>query len=151
MFVSGFEDIFRNATVPVKVEGEHLEYKVATLAAIVLLKLIAYDDRPERRTQDPQDIADIIEAFFDIESEVIYEDHKDLFDRDLELHEYAAIVIGREIKEILTENEGLKERIHHILSLSETTQQRMAEAMVSGTRTLEQVNRWFAFINEGIQ
>ena len=47
---------------------------------------------------------------------MIYEDHNDLFDRELELHEYAAIVIGREIKEILTENEGLKERIHHILS-----------------------------------
>lgn len=151
VFVNGFEEIFKKATVPVEVQDEPIQYKVATLAAIVLLKLIAFDDRPEHRTQDPQDIADIIEAFFDIENEVIYEEHNDLFERDLELHEYAAIVIGREIKKIFTENEGLKERIHHILSFSEITQQHMAEGMVSETRTLAQVHRWFALINEGIE
>ena len=63
VFVNGFEEIFKKATVPVEVRDEPVQYKVATLAAIVLLKLIAFDDRPEHRTQDPQDIADIIEAF----------------------------------------------------------------------------------------
>ncbi len=37
--------------------------KAATLPAIVLLKLIAYDDRPEHRIKDPGDIAGIIYYF----------------------------------------------------------------------------------------
>ena len=58
MFVNAFEEVFKKATVPVNVEGSKLQFRVATLSAIILLKLIAYDDRPEKRTQDPLDIAD---------------------------------------------------------------------------------------------
>ncbi|CAN5214573.1 hypothetical protein BH23BAC3_BH23BAC3_22500 [soil metagenome] len=101
IFVNGFKETFEHALVPVEVEDDSsLTFRVASLASIVLLKLIAYDDRPERRNTDPADISDIILHFFDIESEVIYEDHNDLFDRDLELLEIAAIVIGREMNEI---------------------------------------------------
>ena len=151
VFVNGFEEVFKKGTVSVEVNDDTLTYNVATLAAIVLLKLISFDDRPEKRAQDPQDIADIIKCFFNIESEVIYEHHNDLFERDMELHEYAAIVIGREINDILVENEELKKRVLHILSLKEKTQQKMAEAMVTKEITLEQVNRWITLIKEGIE
>jgi predicted nucleotidyltransferase len=151
VFVNGFEEIFKKGTVSVEVDEGQLNYNVATLSAIVLLKLIAFDDRPEHRPQDPGDIVDIIHSFFDIESGVIYEHHTDLFERDLELHEYASIVIGREIKDILEENQALRERVLHILSLNEGTQQRMAEAMAKGSTTLEQVERWFELIKEGIE
>lgn len=150
IFVNGFEEIYEKAVVSVEIENEKMQFRVATLPAIVMLKLIAYDDRPENRIQDPQDIADIILNFFDIESDVIYEEHNDLFEQDLELHEYAAIVIGREIKEILAHNESLRKRLLNILSLKERTQQRMADAMIREQITLEQINRWFTLIKEEI-
>src|SRR5690625_2164496 len=60
VFVNAFEEVFKKATASMGVEGSTLQFRVATLSAIFLLKLIAYDDRPEKRTQDPQDITEII-------------------------------------------------------------------------------------------
>ncbi|MDZ7758072.1 nucleotidyl transferase AbiEii/AbiGii toxin family protein [Rhodohalobacter sp.] len=151
IFVNGFKEIFEHALVPVEVEDDSsLTFRVASLASIVLLKLIAYDDRPERRNTDPADISDIILHFFDIESEVIYEDHNDLFDRDLELHEIAAVVIGREMSEILKVNKVLRDRVLRILSLEERTQKKMAEAMARKDITLDQVERWFQLLREAV-
>lgn len=152
IFVNGFKETFEHALVPVEVEDDSsLTFKVASLASIVLLKLIAYDDRPEMRNTDPADISDIIMHFFDIESEVIYEDHNDLFSRDLELHEIAAIVMGREISSILSTNKALRNRVLRIMSLEDRTQKRMAEAMARNGITLEQVERWFQLIREGVE
>lgn len=151
VFVNGFEEILRKGTASVEAEDEELTFNVATLPAIILLKLISYDDRPERRTQDPGDIADIIQHFFNIESNVIYEYHNDLFEENPELNEVAAIVIGREIKDILSDNKALKERVLRILSLQDRTQQNMVEAMVWGERTMEEVERWFKLIRQGIE
>ena len=97
--------------------GHHFD--IATLPAIVLLKLIAYDDRPEKRAKDPRDIADIIDNFFDLQPDLIYsEEHLDLFKEeksDETLQEISAIVIGREIKKIVSTNEFLIERLKQIL------------------------------------
>lgn len=46
--------------------------------------------------------------FFDLQTELIYEHHSDLFGgNDLNLEEIAAIVIGREIRKIIGHNENL--------------------------------------------
>jgi predicted nucleotidyltransferase len=94
-------------------------FDIATLPAIVLLKLIAYDDNPEQRAKDPGDIADIIDNFFELQPELIYsEEHLDLFtdQKDNEtLQEISATVIGREIKKIVSSNEPLTERLKQIL------------------------------------
>ena len=151
IFVNGFEEIFRKATVQVKNEDDDLEFKIATLPAILLLKLIAYDDRPEKRTQDPQDIVQIIENYFEVEKEMIWEEHHDLFDEDSELIEIGAKVIGREINQIISENRTLKERVLNILSLEEKVQKNMAEAMVYGDLTLDKVEGWLTLIKEEIE
>lgn len=152
VFVNGFKETFEHALVPVEVEEDSsLTFRVASLASIVMLKLIAYDDRPERRNTDPADISDIIQHFFDIESEVIYEDHNDLFEWDLELHEIASVVIGREINEILKANKALRDRVLRILSLENKTQQKMVEKMARNGITLEQIEIWFDLIREGIE
>jgi len=151
IFVNGFEEIFRKATIQVEFECDDLEFKVATLPAILLLKLIAYDDRPEKRTQDPQDIAQIIVNYFEIEKEMIWEEHHDLFDEESELIEIGARVIGREISEILRENRTLKERVLNILSLEDRVQKNMAEAMVHGDLTLDKVEGWLTLIKEKIE
>ena len=151
IFVNGFEEIFRKATIQVKDEGDDLEFKVATLPAILLLKLIAYDDRPEKRTQDPQDILQIIVNYFEIEKEMIWEEHHDLFDEDSELIEIGARVIGREISEILSENRTLKERVLNILSLEDRVQKNMTEAMLHGDLTLDNVEGWLTLIKKEIE
>lgn len=151
IFVNGFEEIFRKATIQVKDENDDLEFKVATLPAILLLKLIAYDDRPEKRTQDPQDIVQIIENYFEVEKEMIWEEHHDLFDEDTDLIEIGARVIGREISEILSENRTLKERVLNILSLEDRVQKNMAEAMLHDDLTLEKVEGWLSLIKEEIE
>ena len=151
IFVNGFEEIFRKATIQVIDEDDELEFKVATLPAILLLKLIAYDDRPEKRTQDPQDIAQIIENYFEVEKEMIWEEHHDLFDDDSGLIEIGARVIGREIKQIINENEALKERVLSILSLEKRVQKSMAEAMLHGDLTLDNVEGWLTLIKKEIE
>lgn len=151
VFVNGFKEIFEKATVPVEVEDMPLKFQIATLAAILLMKLISYDDRPEKRTQDPQDIAEIILNYFEIEKEMIWEHHHELFNYYSNLNEIATVVIGRELKDILNDNKALKERVLRILSLQDRTQQKMTEAMVREERTLEEVEHWLKLIRQEIE
>lgn len=61
--LNGFKEVYDSGTAEVKMETGH-NFKIATLPSLVLLKLISYDDRPEQRTKDPRDIANIIAPFF---------------------------------------------------------------------------------------
>ncbi len=115
--VNGFKEVYDSGTAAVKMETGH-NFKIATLPSIVLLKLISYDDRPEQRTKDPRDIANIIAHFFDLQADFIYGEHNDLFteiDNEQTLEEISSIVIGREIKKICAANESLLGRLTQIL------------------------------------
>src|SRR5690242_428632 len=93
--VNGFKEVYRFGTEEVEMKTGH-NFKVATLQAIILLKLIAYDDRPEQRSKDARDIANILLHFFDLHADLIYEHHGDLFGvEERSLEEISAIVIGR--------------------------------------------------------
>lgn len=70
---------------------------------------------------------------------------------NIKLHEIAAIVIGREMSSILSTNKALLNRVLRILSLEDRTQKKMAEAMARKGITLEQVERWFQLIREGVE
>jgi len=62
--------------------------------------LIAWDDRPEMRGDDIDDIAEILKNYFHFNSDAIFEHHNDLFG-DNDLDEIAAQYLGREIIELL--------------------------------------------------
>jgi predicted nucleotidyltransferase len=114
--VNGFMEVYQQGTEQVKVETGH-SFKIATLPAIVLLKLIAYDDRPEKRLKDARDIANIMTHYFDLQADLIYEGHNDLFAvEERTLEEIAAIVIGREVKNIAVGNTPLLTRLKRILA-----------------------------------
>lgn len=49
-------EVYQSGTEEVEMETGH-NFKIATLPSIVLLKLIAFDDRPEKRSKDARDIA----------------------------------------------------------------------------------------------
>lgn len=115
--VNGFMEVYQSGTAEVEIQTGH-HFKIATLPSIVLLKLIAFDDRPEKRSKDARDIANIIEHFFELQADLIYNSHADLFsdqDDDQSLPEIAARVIGREMKAICAANESLRERVIRIL------------------------------------
>jgi len=114
--VNGFLEVYQAGTEEVKLATGHT-FKVATLPAIVLLKLIAYDDRPEMRFKDARDIVNIIDHYFDLQAELIYEHHSDIFEgEEMSENEIAALVIGREMQKIVAENEALFQRLSKIIT-----------------------------------
>jgi predicted nucleotidyltransferase len=112
--LEGLKEVFARGTEGV-IFDDDATYQVATLPAIVLLKLIAWDDRPEHRPKDLWDIEAIFEHYFDRFSEDIYDNHNDLFG-GRELGEISAFVIGRKIKHIIGDSTSLKTRIENILT-----------------------------------
>lgn len=116
--VNGFHEVYNSGTEDVTLETGH-QFKIATLPGIVLLKFIAYDDRPEIRFKDARDIINIVVHYFNLQSELIYENHSDLFGaerEDTSLEEISAAVIAREIKTMIKENEALSSRVVGIIS-----------------------------------
>ncbi len=98
---------------------EDLSFKVVSMEGIVLLKLFAWGDRPVR-TKDISDIEHIIEAYFDLHSDEIYDNYYDvmgLFDtvNPFYLKLVAARVIGRKMHDIIKEDVSLLERIKDVL------------------------------------
>ena len=132
--VNGFREVYELGTSIVEFENEQ-SFKVCTLPGIVILKLIAFDDRPEVRTKDIKDIALILKHYFDIESDIIYDSHNDLFDDERDTPLIAARVLGRQIKPILNQSEELKKRIITIMEseIRKDEKSKIAELMTNDT------------------
>jgi len=111
----GFMEVYNAGLPNVDFEGKHL-FKFCTLPGIVILKLLAWEDRPEIRKDDIKDIGTLLQHFFTMYSDQIYEHHSDLFgDLDIDLTEIAARVMGREIKQITARNTKLHNRLTALL------------------------------------
>lgn len=122
--IEGFSEVFESATVPVELGGH--EFRVCTLPGIVILKLIAYDDRPEMRSKDIQDIVAIIENYFNIASVDLFSKHFDLLqklDSEIDTFCIGAHLLGRHMKPILSRSEMLITRITKILQSAIESQQ----------------------------
>lgn len=150
--VNGFKEVYQEGIAPILTE-DGITFKVASLPSIVLLKLIAFDDRPEKRTQDIKDIGIIISHYFHIEDSLIYDKHNDLFgDEDLELEDIAAIVIGRELKPILASNRSLQDRLLGILSQSQKHHKKIPELIAQhGLFTIDKVSNLLDRVAQGIK
>lgn len=137
--VNGFKEVYLASVEEVHVL-EDKQFKVATLPGIFLLKLIAFDDRPDQRPNDPEDCIQIVQNYFNLQSDIIYEHHNDLFGNDeLTLELISARVIGREMRKTLDQNNALRERTALILESHITQQEkstfvlRMASYVYLGT------------------
>ncbi|HRO46462.1 hypothetical protein [Agriterribacter sp.] len=130
--VPGFHEVYQDGLPVVEVEGKH-SFKFSTLPGIVILKLIAWDDRPESRRDDIKDISDILNNFFTMHDEEIWNNHADLFsDESVELIHIAARVMGREMHKIASRNEKLFTRLEGILKANTTdaANSKMADIMI---------------------
>jgi predicted nucleotidyltransferase len=125
----GFKEIYDDGLPEVELEETH-KFKFCTLPGIVILKLMAWQDRPEIRRDDIKDVSNVLKHFFNMYDEEIYENHNDLFgDDDLALHLIAARVMGREMNKIAKRNEALYNRIKDLLEVN-TEDIEMAKIMV---------------------
>lgn len=108
--------------------------KVCTMEGIVLLKLIANNDSPQR-TKDIADIEHIIQCYFELYDDDIYMVHYEILDLyDTNNTDYIQLVcarlIGRKMKRMLEGSPKLAQRIIAILSKRETARwQAMLEGM----------------------
>ncbi|MCW3116567.1 MAG: hypothetical protein JWM28_649 [Chitinophagaceae bacterium] len=129
----GFSEVFPYAKA-VQL-SEELNLRVCTLEGIILLKLIANNDRPGR-TKDITDIEHIIANYFDISDADIYSDHFEVMDYyDTNDRAYiqlvCARVIGRKIGKLLQGSSELGERIEKILAARPTI---LWNAMLDGLK-----------------
>ncbi|MFO8147019.1 MAG: hypothetical protein R6U03_06480 [Gillisia sp.] len=90
--------------------------QIPPLPGMVILKLVAWSDRPEDRDQDPGDILKIIQHYFDYNYDEILEKHNDIFpEEELDELKIAARVLGRKARKYLQSSEILKKRVLEIL------------------------------------
>ena len=91
-----------------------------------------------------------------MQSDLIYENHHDLFAEDQpdrELEDIAAIVIGREMRQICMKNPALKDRLETILATHIEKGQASAfvQQMVGETnRPVEIIRDWLEGIKSGL-
>ena len=121
--VPGFREILPHVE---EIEvGNQLKLKVCTLEGLVLLKIIANDDKPSR-IKDITDIEHILSVYFDLCMEDIFSSHADAADLyDTGIPNYMSLVsariIGRKINNLLKGSAELRKRILHILENKSTT------------------------------
>lgn len=114
MTVLGLEEARRTTVSVTFDDGVHFE--VVSLPALGLLKLIAWDERPQERAHDAQDLCFIIRWYYSVKIDTVVEKHYDLFDVD-DFSEAitSAQVYGREVSSLLMESDSLREYIVNIL------------------------------------
>ncbi|MDD5115323.1 MAG: nucleotidyl transferase AbiEii/AbiGii toxin family protein [Methylobacter sp.] len=132
MNVAGFNDAFY-ATQTVRLrESPILEIPVVTPAALVILKLMAWQDRASEQRKDAIDLAFILRWYLDTgHTERLTEQHNDLLDDDFDFELTGARLLGRDIAGIVSVQ--TKQKLHEILSIEtgEQKQYRLIEAMTN--------------------
>lgn len=128
--LEGFKEVFEYGTTEAIVEND--TFKVCSMPAVVLLKLIAFDDRPENRPKDPIDINSILLYYPQIETDLIYyEEYVFLYEDDKKTFQEIGIeVLGFEISKIIVANEALKNRVLNILNKALNLKSKLAELMI---------------------
>lgn len=114
LHIIGLQEILES---PNSLPIEEKWVNIPPLAGMILLKFVAWSDRPEDRDNDLVDILKIIEHFYDIEFDKITEQHYDIMDtHDFDEKRIAAEVLGREARVYLNKSDQLKDRIHKIVN-----------------------------------
>lgn len=113
LHVLGFREVMEEA---VQVEIEEKIANIPPLPGMVILKLIAWSDRPEERENDLSDILRIIQHYYDLKWDEIVEKHYDTLDKDpFDQLLIAAEVLGRNSRLYLQKSEAISARVLKVL------------------------------------
>lgn len=149
--LAGFQETFRSGIENVSI-GE-IECKSCTIPALVLLKFIAYDDRPEMRVKDLRDINLICRFYSLIESDFVFDHYLELINGDRDFDETSWVVLGCEMAKIVLENPQLYRRVIRILVKAINSDSRIPQLMIENPmrETIEDKVRILTFLLEGFQ
>jgi predicted nucleotidyltransferase len=113
LHVLGFKEVMEEA-VQVKIEEKIAN--IPPLPGMVILKLIAWSDRPEERENDLSDILRIIQHYYNLKWDEIAEKHYDTLDKEpFDQLLIAAEVLGRDSRLYLQKSEAITERVLKVL------------------------------------
>lgn len=147
--LDGFEEAFQFGTKEAIIGEE--KYKTCTIPGIVMLKMIAFDERPDQRIKDVKDINSICNNYASIEQNYIWAAHFDLYDDNLGNDEIAMIVLGREIRKLVITNSQLYKRLLGIFQKIINQRTQFLFLMIEDTEneTIEMKQRLMTFIRKG--
>lgn len=133
----GFKEVMSD---PEMVLIEERLVNVPPLAGMILLKLIAWYDRPEDRQNDLSDVLLIIRKFYDIAFDEIVTEHYDLLDVEGTFDELliSARVLGRKSGHYLLKSEKLKDRISQVIATNMSTADEHGPISIEWARILNQ-------------
>lgn len=116
MNVLGFDDAFKSSCTLVVSSDPRLELRVVTLAGLVVLKLIAWDEKYPHRDTDATDIYLILNNYLDCGNWIEFQaEHTDMFLDPL--FDFAMVpgrLLGRHMSRIM--DDQTRERVTHILT-----------------------------------
>ncbi|AYQ31951.1 hypothetical protein [Runella sp. SP2] len=113
LHVLGFREVMDEA---ITVNIEEKIANIPPLPGMVILKLIAWSDRPEERENDLSDILKIIQHYYDLKWDEIVEKHYDTLNKEpFDQLLIAAEVLGRNSKLYLQKSEAISTRILKVL------------------------------------
>jgi predicted nucleotidyltransferase len=109
----GFKEVLEH---PDEIAIDENLVKVPTLPGMIILKLVAWSDRPEDRGNDLYDILRIIENYFHYNYNEIVEEHYDTFPEDgFDQLKISSRVLGRKAGQYMMNSKELTDRIRHTL------------------------------------
>lgn len=97
--VIGFEEVCKSALEFTTTEGDRI--KVASLAGVVILKMIAWGENPQNRPQDPIDVCQIMMSYHDAVGQDLYDTYFELIDDDFDHGRVGAQILGIHMADIL--------------------------------------------------
>jgi len=114
LHVLGFKEVMKDSR---EYDIEDRVVHVPPIPGMVILKLVAWSDRPEDRGNDPYDILRVIEHYNDLEFETNMLEHYDLIPEEVDFDSriFSARILGRKAKAYLDESEDLETRIFEVL------------------------------------
>lgn len=103
MKTAGFPEAFESA---IRIPLKKNEVRIASLSGLVLLKLIAYHDRPAERGKDLQDILFVAKNYLDAGADQkLYERDSDLLkNEEFDYVLAGARILGRDLAVIMSPN-----------------------------------------------
>jgi len=149
MSVKGFTEITSD-TITMIID-EEVEIKVASLPGFFILKLIAWKDRFYKTTKDAEDMAYIIDSYLPIHQENLDEEHYDIYDDD-DYSDFTAgaVILGRDLKKMLTGRDDIRNEIAAILNeqleMGENSRLLLAAGIHDKLLTFDQIEKAFRTI-----
>lgn len=151
--VLGFKEVGEHIET-VNIKEENYTLPISPVEGLIILKLISWEDKPELRMKDLEDISFLLQHAWSLYEEEAYSNHLDLFDDNFDTQIAAARIIGRKMKPIINQNEKLKNKIVNILEKSSAKKDKAEnpEIILAQTmnKSIEEINVLVSSILMGI-